>query len=400
MASACVICLFITKPLNAGGRERQPKFDGAGYFFMNNTMPVTEHQHYNFGGFETSVHISPCLPGLEDIAHNFGKSFFKPIIICDANTRPFAEKIMGGANTPLCMLESGEQNKNWRSAETILRCACDNGIGRDGIFIGVGGGVLTDLCAFAASVYMRGCSLALVATTLLAMADASIGGKTGFDLAGIKNLVGTFYPARHVYMPLESLASLPLPELKSGMAEIIKTAVLAGEAENDSLLDTLCASAASSMLNGRHAELAAFISSAVKLKGGIAEEDPKETGSRRILLNLGHTFGHALESAAGLGVISHGEAVAWGMARSCELGQNLGICPPGRAEKIRSLLASCGYETHAPHPLADSASIMHAIDNDKKKRAGSLFFIVPGEKSAVPVVIESRDTIVKLINGV
>jgi len=375
----------------------------------------SEHQHYNFGAFETSVHILPEIPDIGDIAADFGGGFFSPLLVCDGNTRALAEKIRGNTQAPICALESGEQHKNWREVETILRCARDNGIGRDGTFIGVGGGVIGDTCAFAASVYMRGCSLALVSTTLLAMADASVGGKTGFDLFGIKNLVGTFYPARHVYMPMESLASLPPPEWKSGMAEVIKTAALAGGTDNDGFFDEVAAIAASfpkgsfdrgfpagfasKLLGADSAAITDCVSRAVKFKGGIVEEDPRETGSRRILLNLGHTFGHALEAAAGLGTISHGEAVAWGIARSCDLGQALGVCPPSRAEKIRALLDAYGYETGAPHPLADSGIIMRAFGSDKKKRGGNLTFIVPGEKGAVPVVLDSSSKINNIING-
>ena len=353
-------------------------------------------KYYNFGSFESSVHIVQKLPGIDAIARDFNESFYQPLLICDTNTRHLADKMKGGAGVPVCMLESGEQHKNWQSVEKILRCASESGIGRDGIFIGIGGGVVTDLCAFAASIYMRGCSLVLVATTLLAMADAVIGGKTGFDLFGIKNLAGTFYPARHVYMPIESLANLPLAEWKSGMAEIIKTAVLAGGIDDDSFIDEIIAIAdsypESPLLSG-------IIGKTIELKGRIVEEDPRETGSSRMLLNLGHSFGHGLEAAAGLGKITHGEAVAWGIARSCDLGVLLGICPPLRAARIKAALSAYGYEIKAPHSLADSGSILKAIKADKKKRGGCIIFIVPGEKSAVPVAPDSEETIYKIING-
>jgi 3-dehydroquinate synthase len=228
------------------------------------------------------------------------------------------------------------------------------------------------------------------------MVDASVGGKTGFDLFGIKNLAGTFYPARHVYIPLESMVSLPPAEWKSGMAELIKTAVLDG----DDFLALI------EGLNGCYTNtaIAPCVERAVRFKSGIVEEDPFETGNRRMLLNLGHTFGHALEAAVGLGRISHGEAVAWGIARSCELGLTLGVCPPARAKRIMSLLTAFGYETAAPHPLAAGAGaeLMHALDSDKKKRRSRLIFIVPDEKSALPVTADSPEflnTISKIIEG-
>ena len=230
---------------------------------------------------------------------------------------------------------------------------------------------------------MRGCPLALVPTTLLGMVDACLGGKTGFDLFGTKNLAGTFYPARHVYMPLESLSSLPPPEWKSGMGELIKTAVLDGDDFLDMLSGMACAFPLDSDL------LCQCISRAVRLKGGIVAEDPFETGNTRMLLNLGHTFGHALEAAAGLGKISHGEAVAWGIARSCDLGLALGICPSGRAEQIKTLLDSFGFEIAAPHPLSDNTGdFIRALRSDKKKRGGKINFIVPDEISARPVAVD------------
>jgi 3-dehydroquinate synthase len=359
-----------------------------------------EHLHFNFGSFKSSAHIASNLPDIGEIANDFGGGFFKPLLVCDGNTEHLAAAIRGDTSIPVCTLDSGESHKGWLTVEAILRSARDAGLGRDGVFIGVGGGVIGDLSAFAASIYMRGCSLALVSTTLLGMVDASLGGKTGFDLFGIKNLAGTFFPARHVYISTESLASLPLTEWKSGMAELIKTAILDG----DDFLNELAALAASfpagsftdafphdfaSRLLASHSEtLVHCITRAIQYKGRIVEEDPQETGNSRVLLNLGHTFGHALEAAAGLGTISHGEAVAWGIARSCDLGLALGICPPQRAKQIQTLLAAYGYETAAPHPLmTGTEAFMYALGNDKKKRGDNFHFIVPDSQGARSVMV-------------
>jgi 3-dehydroquinate synthase len=362
-----------------------------------------EHFHFDYGVYKTSAHIMPEMPSIEEIARDFGGNFFQPLLICDRNTAYLAAQIResgGGAEIPLCTLEAGEPHKNWQSVEAILRCAHSAGLGRDGTFIGVGGGVVSDLSAFAASIYMRGCSLALVSTTLLGMVDASLGGKTGFDLFDIKNIAGTFYPARHVYMPIQSLAGLPMPEWKSGMAELIKTAIL----EGDDFLNELAPLATLLFTKGSSAAmdsalLAQCIIRAARFKSGIVAEDPLETGSRRALLNLGHTFGHALESVAGLGAVSHGEAVAWGIARSCELALALGLCPPQRAEKNMALLAACGYEIRAPHPLAhNSDAFMQALGSDKKKRGGNLRFIVPDAQSA-RIIPADMDAIGRIIKG-
>jgi len=357
--------------------------------------------NFKFGTFQTTAHIIPSLPDIDEIVKDFDAGGGKSLLICDTNTSPFAAKIRGNRDIPVCTLEPGESQKDWHSVETILNAAVNAQIGRDGLFIGIGGGVITDLSSFAASIYTRGCALALVSTTLLGMVDASVGGKTGFDLFGIKNLAGTFYPAGHVYIPLESLASLPPAEWKSGMAELIKTAVLEGD-EFLSLIEKLEGGARFNAVT--NTAIGACIDRAVRFKGRIVEEDPLEKGGRRMLLNLGHTFGHALEAAVGLGRVSHGEAVAWGMARSCELGLALGVCPPARAKRIMSLLTAFGYETAAPHPLAAACSgeLLQALGSDKKKRRGRLVFIVPDGKSAVPVTADTPEfmnTISKIIMG-
>ena len=363
-------------------------------------ISTAEDLHFSFGTYKSSIHITPFLPGIENITDDFGIDHSAPLLICDSNTEYLAVKIRGNTQTPICILEPGEPNKNWHSVETILHCAHYAGISRDGIFIGIGGGVVSDLCSFAASIYMRGCSLALISTSLLGMVDAALGGKTGFDLFGIKNIAGTFYPASHVYMPVESLESLPPHEWKSGMAELIKTAILAGDDFLEELSSMPIKFTSTSLTETKPASSPVIrcISRAAQYKGAIVEEDPLETGNRRILLNLGHTFGHALESVAGLGTISHGEAVAWGIARSCDLGLALGITPAPRVKKIMHILGAYGYETRSPHPLmSDAGAFMQAMNSDKKKRGENLTFIIPDEKSARPVMLKPENTQVKKI---
>jgi 3-dehydroquinate synthase len=228
------------------------------------------------------------------------------------------------------------------------------------------------------------------------MVDAALGGKTGFDLFGAKNFAGTFFPAAQVYLPIESLKTLPPYEWKSGMAELIKTAVLDQDDAFFTLLESLSrdfprgsftpsfpASFSRRLLEESPETLIGCIARSVALKGRIVEADPRETGAERALLNLGHTFAHALESAAGLGRISHGEAVAWGMARSCDLGLALGITPKNRADAIIALLGSFGYETGAPHPfMGDAAAFLKALWSDKKKKAGKPSFVVPAARGA------------------
>ncbi|MDR2376724.1 MAG: 3-dehydroquinate synthase [Treponema sp.] len=338
-----------------------------------------ERSRFNFGASPQDIVITGPLPPLPAILDEWTALQTPPsrvLIVCDEHTQPLARSITNPEESPFCVLEPGETRKDWSAVEQILRSAHNAGLDRDSLFIACGGGVVSDLAGFAASVYMRGVQLCVISTSLLGMVDAAVGGKTGCDLFGIKNLAGSFYPARLVYLPVDSLATLPPAEWKSGMAELIKTAILIHDDEDlFRLLQT------GPDLSGQ--ALRTALAQAVAYKGRIVEEDPRETKGRRILLNLGHSFGHALESSSGLGQISHGQAVAWGIARACELGESLGITPPQRARRILSLLKTYGYETAAPHPrMGNPARFMEALSRDKKNRRGKAVFIIPAATGA------------------
>jgi len=332
-----------------------------------------------FKGTTSSVIIDSELPEIAQLCSGFTLS--QCLLICDSNTEPIVEAIEGSHKISRCVLESGEKAKNWQSVEQIITTAVQAGISRDGLFIGIGGGVVTDLAAFAAAIYMRGVAVRLISTTILGMVDASVGGKTGFDFLGIKNLVGAFHPAEEIYMPLSVLSSLPAIEWKSGYAEIIKTGILA-DPEMLTILE-------SHPINFNNAEelkktlsetwFSDLIHRCVTAKGKIVESDPEEKGTERALLNLGHTFGHALEAIAGLGTVTHGEAVAWGIGRACELGRRLGITPENRSNRILSLLAQYGYCTSPAYPIAgfNTEALIQAMYSDKKKKDGQLRFIIP-----------------------
>jgi len=354
---------------------------------------MSKNIEFTFDEYKTRVNFDSEIPFFGKIAAILGEnsedSAFRPLVIADENTVPIAELVCGGKNLPRCVIKSGEDNKNWQTVEKILAAAHEAELSRDGVFVGVGGGVIGDLTGFASSIYMRGCRLVLVCTTLLGMVDASVGGKTGFDLFGIKNLAGTFYPASSVFMPLDSLSTLPKKEWKSGMAELIKTAILAGGDFLEVLAKINPKDFSDTGKLPSCGTLGECIERAVQYKGAIVSEDLRESG-RRMLLNLGHTFGHALEATAGLGNISHGEAVAWGIVRACELGEALGATPKARAREIRDVIASFGYECACPHPLAgDKDALLNAMKSDKKKKQGRLTFVVPDEKSACILTLET-----------
>jgi 3-dehydroquinate synthase len=300
------------------------------------------------------------------------------LVVCDTNTADFA----GGSKIPLVVLDSGENNKNWPGIERILEKAVALELGRDARFIGVGGGVVCDMAAFAAAVYMRGCKITLVPTTLLAMVDASIGGKTGIDFAGYKNLVGAFYPSDRIHIAVESLASLPEHEYKSGLGEVIKHALLGAE----DLLEIL-ENKREDVSHRDPAVIEAAISRSLDIKGDIVERDLEEAGVRAHL-NFGHTFAHALESVAGFGEYSHGEAVAWGIVRALKLGVATGVTDEEYARRATLIFEHYGYRTG---PLPDNISadsILEAMKRDKKRQRGALRFVLQrsfGETVVIPL---------------
>ncbi len=267
------------------------------------------------------------------------------------------------------VLPPGERSKSWRTARRVLEEAARRSLGRDGRIVGVGGGVVGDLAAFCASVYMRGCALTLVPTTLLAMVDACLGGKTGVDLRGAKNAAGTFYPAEQIHIVPSVLASLPEREYRCGLAEAVKTALL-GDGELLALLEQRLPR----LLAGREAGLLAeVVVSCLRIKGRVVEEDFREAGAREAL-NLGHTFAHALESVGGLRRWSHGEAVAWGLKMAMRLGRRLGVTPAEHARRVEALLAACGFDLQ-PRGLSPRA-LLRAMAADKKRRGGRLRFVL------------------------
>ncbi len=299
-------------------------------------------------------------------------------------------------------LPAGEKYKTPEMLGRILKTALDRGLGRDGVFAGVGGGVICDMTAFAASVYMRGAGLELVPTTLLAMVDAAVGGKTACDFGGAKNAVGTFYPASKLHICPAFIDTLPEAEYRSGLAEAVKTAML-----YDPELFSLFKQEKAAVLARDRAVLGKIIRRCVELKASIVEEDFTEKG-RRMELNLGHTFAHALESALGLGEITHGEAVAWGIARALDLGVLKGITSPGWAEEAKALLAEYGWCTLPKHPwMPHSAlaqqppdfagkvssapqTILRFMKSDKKKRGGAVRFVLQREL-AVTEILPAED---------
>ena len=338
---------------------------------------------FHFGEYQTRVRFSGLGP--ESLLESTGS-----LAVFDRNVH----RLHGRSAARSVVLPAGETAKSWRWTEKILTAALEAGLGRDGRLVGVGGGVVCDLTAFAASLYMRGCRLSLVPTTLLAMVDAALGGKTALNLGSAKNLVGTFYPAEELVIWIPALATLPEAELRSGLAEAIKTALLGDPA----LLELLRARRTDLLLGEPEAlEEAVFRSLAVK--GRIVENDLRESGERAIL-NLGHTFAHALESATGFRRFRHGEAVAWGLGKALELGVALGVTDRALGREVTSLLEGFGFSLNNPPGLA-ARTLLAAMRADKKRRAGGLrVVLLRGVGSPEVRAVEEEPVLAALEAGV
>jgi 3-dehydroquinate synthase len=315
---------------------------------------------FRFGERETRVRF------VEGLRPYLGGDGSARLLVFDRHTAVLSH----GLAVPAVVLPPGERSKRWAVAEGILRRALAAGLGRDGWIAGVGGGVVCDLAAFCASLYMRGCRLALAPTSLLAMVDAALGGKTGLNLRGRKNLLGTFYPAERILIWIGALASLPREELRAGLAEVIKTALL-GEPD---LLELLGRERARIQMADPPL-MEEVVRRCLSVKGRIVTEDLEESGARAAL-NLGHTFGHALEAARGLGGVRHGEAVAWGLLRAGALAERLGLVNAAYVAALHDLLRSYGFRVHIG-AAARVDAILAAMGSDKKKREGRLRLVLP-----------------------
>jgi len=242
-------------------------------------------------------------------------------------------------------------------------------VDRGGVIFAVGGGVIGDLAGFAAASWQRGISFYQVPTTLLAMVDSSVGGKTGINIAAGKNLVGAFHQPRAVFVSTGLLQTLPPREFAAGMAEVIKYGLLG----DLGLFEQLGVEP----LRVGSSGLGPVIRRCCEIKAGIVRADERETAKEggRALLNLGHTFGHAVEQVAGYGQYLHGEAVAIGLVAAAELSRKLGFIDGRACERISAVLAAHGLPLHLREPLPVDA-LIDAMRRDKKVRAGLPRFVV------------------------
>ncbi len=262
-------------------------------------------------------------------------------------------------------IPAGEHGKTLATVSQLWQEFIAAGLERGSLILAVGGGVTGDVAGFAAAAYLRGVAWVNLPTTLLAMVDAAIGGKTGVDLPQGKNLIGAFHPPRLVLADALALDDLPLPELRGGMAEVVKHALI-GDPE---LLD-LCACGLDALAH----DWDAVVRRAAAVKIAVIQSDPYEQGLREVL-NFGHTLGHAIEQASGYRV-RHGEAVAIGMVQETRLAERIGLAQPGLSQTLAAALRGLGLPAEIPAGLEASA-LRAAMQVDKKRRAGRLRFSLP-----------------------
>lgn len=277
----------------------------------------------------------------------------------------------------LLIMGSGERYKTIQSVLTIVQNAIEGGFTRNDTFIGIGGGVICDITAFAASIFKRGASVEFVPTTLLAMVDASVGGKTGCDFENYKNMIGSFFPAKNIYFFPQFVQSLPDNQFYSGLAEAFKTAIL-----YDKELFNIFKNESEKIKNRDSSLINTIIQKCVKAKALVVEKDFTEKNIRSYL-NLGHTYGHALETILGLGVITHGEAVAWGIGRQACLALKKEYCKESYANEILEILSLYGWETNAIPEIIQGGGfgerLISAMKKDKKNLDENIRLIISKE---------------------
>jgi 3-dehydroquinate synthase len=268
----------------------------------------------------------------------------------------------GGHRVETFTIPSGEEHKTRAEWARLTDAMLARELGRDTAVLALGGGVVGDMAGFAAATFMRGLPVVQLPTTLLAMVDASVGGKTGVDTAAGKNLVGAFHPPRAVVADTRLLDSLPEDQLRSGLAEAIKHGLIA-DADYLEWTET----AFPRIIAGDDEARSALVARSVEIKAGVVSRDEREGGERKIL-NFGHTVGHAVEAVTGYSML-HGCAVGIGMVVEAEVGERLGVTEPGVTRRIREVLAGAGL----PHTLpadVDPERVLAAARSDKKSRQG------------------------------
>jgi 3-dehydroquinate synthase len=326
----------------------------------------------DLAGRPYDIHIGP---GLLDRLGEFVVPLrpSRLLVVTDARVGPlYAARartaLQRAAPVSVVELAGGETGKDMRAVESVLDALLAAGADRRSMVIALGGGVIGDIAGFAAAIYMRGIRFVQVPTTLLAQVDSSVGGKTGVNHPRGKNLIGAFHQPQAVVADTDTLRTLPPRELSAGLAEVLKHGLLADEEYFAQVTREL-----PRLLACEERPLAEAIARSCEIKAAIVERDEKESGERA-LLNLGHTFGHAIEALTGYGRWLHGEAVGCGMCLAADLSQRLGLIARSDVEAVEKAVAAAGLPTRIEG--LSRAAALESMRGDKKAEAGEIRFIV------------------------
>jgi 3-dehydroquinate synthase len=305
--------------------------------------------------------------------------------------RLWGETLVGGFSalgdkvSPVVLsVPAGEQHKRLSTIERLLEEMAEAGADRDSVLLAFGGGVIGDMTGYLAASYMRGIRYVQVPTTLLAQVDSSVGGKTGVNLAAGKNLVGAFHHPLAVYADIDTLATLPTAELRAGLQESVKAGII-----RDRALFEFMEAQSEAVLSGDKAALLRVVADSVRMKAEVVNLDERE-GGLRMILNLGHTLGHAIEAATEYKVLLHGEAVAWGMLAAIDIAKGRGTVTAEEAATMERVIQAYGPMKRFE---ADAAELVALTAKDKKNRSGARSFVLPvgiGEATVVKDVSEAE----------
>ena len=295
------------------------------------------------------------------------------LVLSDSNVAPlYLDALcarLQGRQLRTVVIPAGEQEKNLSRFAEVVQALARLGASRDATVIALGGGVVGDLAGFAAACWMRGVRFVQLPTSLLAMVDSSVGGKTAVDLDEGKNLVGAFHQPAVVLADIATLDTLPARELRAGLAEVLKIGAI-GDPDFFAWIEAN----AQSLLDREPAALERAIATSVCYKAGVVARDETEQGER-MLLNFGHTFGHAIESELGYEGLRHGEAVGLGMLLAARLSSRLGRAPDADADRLQALLERLELPTRLPAGL-DPSALLARMRLDKKAQSGRLRLVL------------------------
>lgn len=321
------------------------------------------------------VHVAPgCLDRIAGIMLNVLEPSRVLVVTGTGRVEAYGRSVLrsldaAGVPSTLVRLRSGERYKTLSAVARLYEAMIRQGLDRRSAVVAVGGGVVGDIAGFAAGTYMRGIAFVQAPTTLLAQADAGIGGKTGVNLPQGKNLVGVFHQPRVVVMDTTTLQTLNARDFRSGLAEILKHAFIRDGRFLDWL--TACAFAISNRDANRLAEAVDW---SCRIKADVVSEDETEQGLRAVL-NFGHTLGHALEALAGYRHLTHGEAVSIGMVAACRVGEEIGVTSQNVTARVIEALADVGLPAEAP-PWMEPEAALERMMADKKTLSRRLRFVL------------------------